>query len=265
MFIDSHCHLDRLELAPYGHDFARFVLETEAQQIAHMLCVAISLEAYPAMLNLVRDYDHISVSVGVHPNEQDCHEPSVEEVVELASNPKVVAVGETGLDYFRSEADTGWQHERFRTHIRAARAAGKPLIVHTREARADTLRILAEEGAGEVGGVLHCFTEDWETAKGGLDLNFFISFSGIETFRNAAQIQDVARRVPVDRFLIETDSPYLAPIPHRGKPNYPHYVRHVAQFIADLRQMTLEETADVTSRNYHTLFGNRKQAGIGLP
>lgn len=255
MFVDSHCHLDRLDLSPYGHDFARFVQETEAQQIAHMLCVSISLEAYPAMLGLVRDYPNISVSVGVHPNERECHEPTVEELAELAANPKVVALGETGLDYFRSEGDLGWQQQRFRTHIRAARVTGKPLIIHTRDARGDTLRILEEEGAAEIGGVFHCFTEDWETARRALDLNFHISFSGIVTFRNAAQIQDVARKVPEDRFLIETDSPYLAPIPHRGKPNYPHYVRHVAQFVADLRGLSLERTAELSTGNYHTLFG----------
>ena len=255
MFVDSHCHLDRLDLSPYGGDFARFVRETEAQEIAHMLCVSISLEAYPAMLNLVDDYANISVSVGVHPNERDCHEPTAEELAELAANPKVVALGETGLDYFRSAGDLGWQQERFRTHIRAARVTGKPLIIHTRDAREDTLRILEEEGAAEVGGVFHCFTEDWETARRALDLNFYISFSGIVTFRSAAQIQDVARKVPEDRFLIETDSPYLAPIPHRGKPNYPQYVRHVAQFLADLRGLSLEKTAELSMRNYHALFG----------
>jgi TatD DNase family protein len=255
MLVDSHCHLDRLDLAPYGHDFARFVRDAEALDIGHMLCVSISLEAYPAMLNLVGGYSQISVSVGVHPNERHCHEPTVEELMELAGNSKVVALGETGLDYFRSEGDLGWQHHRFRTHIRAARAAGKPLIIHTRDAREDTLRILEEEGAEEVGGVLHCFTEDWETARRALDLNFYISFSGIVTFRNAAQIQDVARKVPEDRFLIETDSPYLAPIPHRGKPNYPQYVRHVAQFIADLREMSLDTVAQLSTRNYHALFG----------
>ncbi|QSA97399.1 TatD family hydrolase [Methylococcus sp. EFPC2] len=255
MLIDSHCHLDRLDLAPYGHDFSRFVQETREAGVGHMLCVSISLEAYPAMRALAEGHDAISVSVGVHPNERDCHEPSVEDLVERATDPKVVAIGETGLDYFRSEGDLAWQHERFRTHIRAARAAGKPLIIHTRESREDTLRILEEEGAAEVGGVLHCFTEDWETARRALDLNFYISFSGIVTFRNAAQIQDAARRVPDDRFLVETDSPYLAPIPHRGKPNYPAYVRHVAEFVADLRQTRFETVCELSSENYRRLFG----------
>lgn len=255
MLIDSHCHLDRLDFAPYGHDFSRFVRETREAGVGHMLCVSISLEDYPAMRLLAEGHDCISVSVGVHPNEQECQEPSVEDLITRAADPKVVAIGETGLDYFRSEGDLAWQHERFRTHIRAARATGKPLIIHTREAREDTLRILEEERAAEVGGVLHCFTEDWETARHALDLNFYISFSGIVTFRNAAQIQDAARRVPDDRFLIETDSPYLAPIPHRGKPNYPAYVRHVAEFLADLRQTNFETIRARSSDNYRRLFG----------
>ncbi len=255
MLIDSHCHLDRVDLKPYGGDFGRFVSETHAQGIGHMLCVSISMEKWPGMMGLLEGHGGISASVGVHPNEQDCHEPSVEELIERAANPKVVAIGETGLDYFRSEGDLSWQHERFRTHIRAAKATGKPLIIHTREAREDTLRILREEGAAEVGGVLHCFTEDWETARQALDLNFYISFSGIVTFRNAEQIQDAARKVPDGRFLVETDSPYLAPIPHRGKPNYPHYVRKVAEFVAELRGVSFETAAEQSSRNYWALFG----------
>ena len=261
MLIDSHCHLDRLDLSPFQNDFSHFVADANAHDIAHMLCVSICLESYPDMLDTVSGHDCISVSVGVHPNEKNCREPTVEELVALAAHPKVVAIGETGLDYFRSEGELGWQHERFRKHIRAARAANKPLIIHTREARADTLTILREEGAAEVGGVLHCFTEDWDTARQALDLNFHISFSGIVTFRNAAQIQDVARKVPDDRFLIETDSPYLAPIPHRGKPNYPQYVRHVAQFVADLRETSEERIAESSTRNYHSLFSSRPAAG----
>ena len=207
------------------------------------------------MMELLEGHSGITASVGVHPNEQDCHEPTVAELAMLAEHPQVVAIGETGLDYFRSEGDLEWQHKRFRTHIRAAKQTGKPLIIHTREAREDTLRILREEGADEVGGVLHCFTEDWETARQALDLNFYISFSGIVTFKNATQIQDTARKVPEDRYLVETDSPYLAPIPHRGKPNYPHHVRHVAQFVADLRGIPLASVAEQTTRNYWALFG----------
>jgi TatD DNase family protein len=255
MLIDSHCHLDRVDLKPYEGDFKRFITETHAQGIDHMLCVSITLEKWVGMMALLEGQQGISASVGVHPNEQHCREPSIEELIERSQHPQIVAIGETGLDYFRSEGDLSWQHERFRTHIRAAKAVNKPLIIHTREAREDTLRILREEGAADVGGVLHCFTEDWETARQALDLNFYISFSGIVTFRNAEQIQDVARKVPDDRYLIETDSPYLAPIPFRGKPNYPHHVRHVAEFIGNLRGVSLETVAEQSSRNYWALFG----------
>ena len=254
MLVDSHCHLDRLDLAPYENDFSRCVRETLAGGVGHMLCVSITLEKYRAMRLLVDPHPEISVSVGVHPNEEHCHEPTTDELVELSRDPRVVAIGETGLDYFRSEGDFGWQQDRFRHHIRAAIKAKKPLIIHTREARADTLRILREENAQTVGGVLHCFTEDWDTAKAALDMNFYISLSGILTFRNAEQIQSVARQVPEDRLLIETDSPYLAPIPMRGKPNYPAYVRHVAEFLAGLRGMTVERVAELTTANFFQLF-----------
>ncbi|UZR30111.1 TatD family hydrolase [Methylococcus mesophilus] len=256
MFIDSHAHLDRLDLKPFGGNFSRFMAEAGAQGVDRMLCVSINLEDYPAMRLLIEPYPNVSVSVGVHPNETDTEEPSAERLAELAGDERVVAIGETGLDYFRSEGDLAWQHERFRTHIRAAKLAGKPLIVHTRDSRADTLRILEEEGAGEAGGVFHCFTEDWDTARRALDLNFSISFSGIVTFRTAETIQDVARRVPDERYLIETDSPYLAPVPLRGKPNYPQHVRHVAGMIAELRGVSLAEVADRTTRNYYALFEN---------
>jgi TatD DNase family protein len=255
MLVDSHCHLDRIDLTPYEHSFERFVTATRAHGVQHMLCVSISLEAYRPMLNLVESYHDISVSVGVHPNETDCLEPDMDMLLHLAQHAKVVAIGETGLDYFRSEGDLAWQHARFRTHIRAALACGKPLIIHTREAREDTLRILKEEGADAVGGVLHCFTEDWATARTALDLNFYISFSGIITFRNAEQIRDVASKVPADRYLVETDSPYLAPLPHRGKPNYPYYVRQVADCLALVRNIPSQQAADETTHNYQRLFG----------
>jgi len=225
MLIDSHCHLDRIDLAPYQNDFACFMHEAANSQIEHLLCIAIDLEAYPAMLDLVTPYPQISVTVGVHPNVQDGQDPSVEELIALGQPDKVIGIGETGLDYFRSEGDLSWQHQRFRNHINAAKALKKPLIIHTREAKHDTLRMLEEEGASEVGGIIHCFTEDWEFAKKALDLNFYISFSGIVTFNSAKEIQEVAKKVPADRFLIETDSPYLAPVPFRGRPNYPTYVR----------------------------------------
>jgi TatD DNase family protein len=254
MLIDSHCHLDRIDLKPYDNDFSRFMDEATTNQLEYLLCIAIDLENYPAMLNLIDGYKQISATVGVHPNTQDCHDPSVDELVSLGQNTKVIGIGETGLDYFRSEGDLEWQQQRFRHHIRAAKILKKPLIIHTREAKEDTLRILAEENAGEIGGIIHCFTEDWEFAQKAMDLNFYISFSGIVTFNNAKEIKDTAKRMPADRFLIETDSPYLAPVPYRGKTNYPTYVRHVAEHIADLRGVSVNKIADLSTENFYTLF-----------
>lgn len=254
MLIDSHCHLDRLDLKPYQNDFACLMEHIRAQQIEHLLCIAIDLEAYPAMRELVADYDDISVTVGVHPNEHEGQNPTVAELIVLGEDEKVIGIGETGLDYFRSEGDLTWQHDRFRNHIHAAKALNKPLIIHTREAKHDVLDILREENAGEVGGIIHCFTEDWEFAKVALDLNFYISFSGIVTFNSAKNIHEVAKKLPADRLLIETDSPYLSPVPHRGRPNYPHYVKHVAQTVADLRGVSLNSVADISTRNFYTLF-----------
>ncbi|MGZ8185028.1 MAG: TatD family hydrolase [Methylobacter sp.] len=254
MLIDSHCHLDRIDLEPYQNDFACFMQEAENSQIDQMLCIAIDLESYPAMLDLVSGYPQIFVTVGVHPNTQDGKDPSVDELIALGSQDKVIGIGETGLDYFRSEGDLGWQQQRFRNHINAAKTLKKPLIIHTREAKQDTLRILEEESAGEVGGIIHCFTEDWEFAQKALDLNFYISFSGIVTFNSAKEIKEVAKKVPVDRFLIETDSPYLAPVPFRGKPNYPIYVHYVAEHIAELRGTTLNQIADLSTKNFNSLF-----------
>ncbi|MGZ8136077.1 MAG: TatD family hydrolase [Methylococcaceae bacterium] len=254
MFIDSHCHLDRIDLKPYQNDFACFMREAEACQIDRMLCIAIDMESYPAMLALVADYPQIFVSVGVHPNVQDGEDPSIEKLISLASSDKVIAIGETGLDYFRSEGDLNWQQQRFRNHIRAAKTLGKPLIIHTRQAQQDTLRILTEEGASETGGIIHCFTEDWAFAQGALDLNFYISFSGIVTFNNAKTIKEVAKKVPADRFLIETDSPYLAPAPFRGRPNYPTYVRYVAEHLAELRGTSIDQIAELSTNNFNSLF-----------
>ena len=254
MLVDSHCHLDRVDLAPYGGDFARFVAETRAAGVGHMLCVCIDLEHYVAMRAMVDGFDDISVSVGVHPNEKDRRDPGVEELVALAEDPRVVAIGETGLDYYREEGSLDWQQDRFRTHIRAARAVGKPLIIHSRDAREDTLRILEEEGAASVGGVMHCFTENWEMARAAMDLGFMISFSGIVTFRNAEPLRDVARRVPGDSLLIETDSPYLAPVPHRGRPNEPRFVADVARQIGELHGLSAEAVAARTADNFFTLF-----------
>ncbi len=252
--VDSHCHLDRLELAPYGGDLEGALKAAREQGVGHFLCVSIGLDNFPEVLRIAHSHDDISASVGVHPNEQGA-EPDVETLVRLAADPKVVAIGETGLDYFRSEGDLEWQRDRFRGHIAAARRTGKPLIIHMREATEDTLRILREEGADEVGGVMHCFVEDWDTAKAAMDLDFYISFSGIVTFNSAKSLQDVARKLPAERMLVETDSPYLAPVPKRGKPNEPAYVRYVAEFIAALRGEPLEQIAETTTANYFRLFG----------
>jgi len=254
MLIDSHCHLDRIDLKPYQNDFACFMHEAEVNQIEHLLCIAIDLESYPAMLDLVAGYPQISVTVGVHPNVKDCIDPSVDELIALGRPDNVMGIGETGLDYFRSEGDLSWQHQRFRNHIRAAKTLKKPLIIHTREAKNDTLRILKEEDASEVGGVIHCFTEDWEFAQKALDLNFYISFSGIVTFNSASEIKEVAKKIPADRFLIETDSPYLAPVPFRGRPNYPTYVRYVAEQIAELRGTSVNKIAELSTDNFYALF-----------
>lgn len=254
MLIDSHCHLDRIDLSPYQNDFNRFMQEAENQQIEHMLCISIDLDSYPAMCDLVAHYHSISVTVGVHPNENKDKSPELDELIALGISDQVVGIGETGLDYFRCDGDLNWQHERLTTHIAAAKILEKPLIIHSREARVDTLRILKEEDAGEVGGVIHCFTEDWEFAKLAMDLNFYISFSGIVTFKNAAAIQETAKKIPSDRYLIETDSPYLAPVPFRGKSNYPTYVRYVAEHIADLRNTSLNKIAEQSSANFRSLF-----------
>ena len=254
MFIDSHCHLDRIDLKPYNDDFAAFVEQARSQQIQHMLCIAIDLESYPDMLALVKPYDDISLSVGVHPNVTEGREPTVDELMQLASHPKIIAIGETGLDYFHSKGDLEWQHQRFKNHITVAKNLKKPLIIHTREAGHDSLDVLRAAGADQVGGIIHCFTEDWAYAEKALDLNFYISFSGIVTFKNALAIKEVAQKVPAERFLIETDSPYLAPVPYRGKPNYPTYVRHVAEHIAELRNTTVEAIAEQSSSNFKNLF-----------
>jgi TatD DNase family protein len=252
VFVDSHCHINFPELAGKLPD----VLESMAKnRVTHALCIGVNLPELPAVLKLAADHPNIYASVGVHPDYEDTPEPSIDTLIALSRHDKVVAIGETGLDYFRVSGDLEWQRARFRTHIRAARECGMPLVIHTRSAAADTLAIMREERAAEAGGVMHCFTESWEVAQGALDLGFHISFSGIVTFKNAQEIKDVARRVPLDRMLIETDSPYLAPVPFRGKLNEPAYVRYVAEEIARLRDMPLEEVAAVTSGNFFRLFG----------
>ena len=257
MLVDSHCHLDFPELAGRVDEALELM---RVNGVTHALCVSVTLEDFPQVRGLAERYPNLYASVGVHPDYPDVPVVTETDLLERARHPKVVAIGETGLDYFRIKGDTEWQRERFRTHIRAARRSGKPLIIHTREAAADTLRVMAEEGAGEVGGVMHCFTESWEVARGALDLGFHISFSGIVTFKKAEALRDVARRVPLDRVLIETDSPYLAPVPFRGKTNEPGYVKHVAEEIARQRGITLEEVGAATSANFFRLFGIEKGA-----
>jgi TatD DNase family protein len=255
MLIDSHCHLDRLDLTPFGGTVAGVLETAAANGVTRLLSVATDLESWPALARLTEPYPQIALSVGVHPSEDGGRAPTIVELIALGHESRVVAIGETGLDYYYGADSAARQRDWFRIHIAAARNLGKPLIVHSRAAREDTLRILAEEGAAEVGGVLHCFTEDWAMAERALALNFSLSFSGIVTFKNAQSIQDAARRLPADRLLVETDSPYLAPVPHRGKPNHPAWVWHVAECVARLRGETLEQVAAVTTANYLRLFG----------
>lgn len=262
--VDSHCHLDRLDLTPWHDGLQGALYDAKSNGIQHFLCVSITLEEFPTLLDIAHNNDSISLSVGVHPNEQDCIEPKADELVKLATSEKVVAIGETGLDYFRSEGnvsdgDLDWQHERLRQHIAAAKQCNKPLIIHNRESTDDTLKILKQEGADEVGGVMHCFVEDWETAKLAMDLNFLISFSGIVTFKSAKDLKEVAKRLPLEKMLVETDSPYLAPMPYRGKSNHPAYVKHVAECIAELRNISLDEVAEQTTENFYQLFTGAKR------
>jgi len=254
MLVDSHCHIDLMDYEKLGGDPETAVAYAHENGIGHMLCVSVNLEQYPNMLATISNMPKVFASVGVHPNEQDGLEPSVEKLVELADNPKVVAIGETGLDYFRSEGDLEWQRDRFRRHIEAAKQTGKPLIIHSREAKQDTIKLLQEENAQDIGGVMHCFAEDWQMAKQAMDLNFYISFSGIVTFKSATTLQDVAKRVPLDRMLVETDSPWLAPVPFRGKTNQPAYVKHVAESIAQLRGDSIDTITNATTDNFFRLF-----------
>jgi len=258
MLVDSHCHLDFPQLQA---DLPGVLARMRDHGVMHALTISTTLGTFPAVLAVAKGHAHVWCSAGVHPDEQaDGREVTLEELVRMAQDERVVAIGETGLDYFRVEGDTAWQRERFRIHVRAARSLGKPLVIHTREAAADTLRILEEEGAREVGGVMHCFTESWEVAQAAMDLGFYISFSGIVTFKNAKDLKEVARRVPLERMLVETDSPYLAPVPHRGESNQPAYVRHVAEEIARLRGVALDEVARATTENFFRLFRGATRA-----
>ncbi len=253
--IDSHCHIPLLSK---DLSVAEILDNAKQNNVAHMLCVAIDLAGAPDIINLARQHDMISASVGIHPNTVLENEASVDDIIALASADEVVAIGETGLDYFRSEGDLEWQRVRFQTHIIAAKELGKPLIIHTREAKEDVIRVLKEEGADQVGGVMHCFVEDWETAQAAMDLNFLISFSGIVTFKNAENLQAVAKLVPLAQMLVETDSPYLTPVPLRGQTNQPAYVRYVAECIAQLKAIDRAVVAKKTTENYNKLFNKIK-------
>ena len=255
MLVDSHCHLNFSEFTENICAVRQLMRDS---QVGHALCVSVTLDKFPEVLKLAEQYDNFYASVGAHPDYENIEEPSVEMLVKLAQHSKIVAIGETGLDYFRLTGDLEWQRERFRTHIRAAILAGKPLIIHTRSAAEDTLRIMREEGANQVGGVMHCFTENLDVALEAIELGFYISFSGIVTFKNATQIKEVALAIPLDKMLVETDSPYLAPVPFRGKTNQPAYVKYVAQEIANLRGISLDAVMQATTENIFMLFKHAK-------
>lgn len=255
MIVDSHCHLAMLE--PVDGSLDSYIQSAHQFGVETLLNVSVDLETYPQVLSIAEQYDNVYASVGVHPCYEEVQEPTLDILVQEAQNPKIIAIGETGLDYFHCEGDMEWQKERFRTHIKAATKVNKPLIVHTRNAKEDTIAVMKESSAEVPGGVLHCFTEDWKMASQAMDQNFYISFSGIVTFKSAKTLQEVAQKMPKDRILIETDSPYLAPVPHRGKKNQPAYVKHVAEFIAELRNESFEEVAEYTTENFKALFINR--------
>lgn len=255
MLVDSHCHLDFPDLA---ERLPEVLQRMQDNGVGCAVCIGVNLEDLPRVLAVAEQDERLFASVGVHPEYTDVEEPTVERLLALASHPKVIAIGETGLDYYWQKDKPEWQRARFRTHIEAAKRCAKPLVIHTRDSAADTLRLMQEEGAAAAGGVMHCFTEDWEIARQALDLGFYLSFSGIVTFKNAAQVKEVAQKCPIDRLLVETDSPYLAPVPYRGKPNQPAYVLHVAEEIARLRSLTIEQVAAATSDNFFRLFKHAK-------
>ena len=249
--VDSHCHLD---FDDFRDRIPAVLASMAGAGVSHALCISVTLTDFPRVLALAERHANLYATVGVHPDYPDEGEIRVEDLVRLADHPKIVAIGETGLDYYRLTGALEWQRQRFRAHIRAARATGKPLVIHTRAAAEDTLRIMREEGAREAGGVMHCFTETLEVARAAVELGFFVSFSGIVTFRNAAALREVAKALPLDRILVETDSPYLAPVPHRGKVNEPAFVRHVAEAVAELRGLSLDAFAEATTANFFRLF-----------
>jgi len=251
MLVDSHCHLDFDE---FRDRIPELLAEMSAAGVEHALCISVTLQDFPRVRGLAEAHPQLFATVGVHPDYPDAGEVAVDELVALADHPRIVAIGETGLDYYRLQGDLNWQRERFRVHIRTARACRKPLVIHTRSAADDTLQIMREEGAAEVGGVMHCFTETLDVALAAVEMGFLISFSGIVTFRNAAPVREVAKALPLERILVETDSPYLAPVPYRGKVNRPAYVRHVAEEVARLRGVSFEEVAAATTANFFRMF-----------
>ena len=262
MFVDSHCHLDFPELAS---ELPAVLEAMREHAVTHALCIGVDLPAWPQVVAIAQAHANLYATVGVHPDYTNTPEPSVADLVAMAATRKIVAIGETGLDYYRLEGDLEWQRERFRRHIHAARETGKPLVIHTRAAADDTIAIMREEGAREAGGVMHCFTETWDVAQRALDLGFHISFSGIVTFKNAHVLKDVAQRVPLDRMLIETDSPYLAPMPYRGKRNQPAWVAFVAAEVARLRDVPVAAIAAATSANFFNLFKIDPHAQLPAP
>lgn len=251
MLVDSHCHLNFPE---FVNNMDGVLQAMRDNQVTHALCVSVTLDKFPEVLAIAESHDHIYASVGIHPDYEDIAPFTIDDLVGRAAHPKVIAIGETGLDYFRLTGDLEWQRERFRLHIRAAIASDKPLIIHTRSAAEDTLRIMQEENAAAIGGVMHCFTESLEVAQAAIEMGFYISFSGIVTFKNAQALKEVAKSIPLGHMLVETDSPYLAPIPFRGKTNQPAFVKHVAEEIARLRNIPLEEVAQATTHNFFKLF-----------
>jgi len=255
MLADSHCHLDKLDLDCYGGDLDKALLAAQNNAVSQMLCVAISLSDLPNVLAIAEKWPQVKASVGVHPLENSPTNLKADQLVLLAEHPEVVAIGETGLDYHYGLEHAEIQQDRFRAHIQAARTCNMPVIIHTREAQKDTLAIMQEENIRDVGGVMHCFTESWAMAKSALEHNFYISFSGIISFKNASELRETAKKVPADRLLIETDSPYLAPEPYRGKPNEPKYLPHVAKSMADLRGVSEEEIMRITTENYQRFIG----------
>ena len=255
MFFDSHCHLDRIDLGDYDDDFDQLLAIIEAEGVTRMVCIGVTLESFDDMYRRIEECEQVFCTAGVHPDYEDIVEPDIERLCQLAERDKVVAIGETGLDYFHQSGDLDWQRERFVTHIEAARECGLPLVVHTRDARQDTLDLLRKHDAQKVGGVLHCFTENWEMARAAIELGFYISISGIVTFHQAQNVRHMAQQIPLDRLLIETDAPWLSPAPYRGKPNHPGRVRLVAEKLAEIREQSVDSIASATYANANRLFG----------